>query len=89
MARTMRAVVLDAPGSAEALQIRQLPLPEPRDSWVLIKIEAIISTRTVPVPDHRTVRVGTLLSIIRQPGCLAHFLRASNSDGRVGHGQVT
>ena len=26
------------------------------------------STRTVPVPDHRTLRVGTLLSINRQSG---------------------
>jgi len=26
------------------------------------------STRTVPVPDHKTLRVGTLLSIIRQSG---------------------
>jgi hypothetical protein len=26
------------------------------------------STRTVPVPDHRELKVGTLLSIVRQSG---------------------
>jgi predicted RNA binding protein YcfA (HicA-like mRNA interferase family) len=26
------------------------------------------ATRTVPVPDHRELRVGTLLAIIRQSG---------------------
>ena len=29
MTGTMRAVVLDAPGAPEALQVRELPIPEP------------------------------------------------------------
>jgi NADPH:quinone reductase-like Zn-dependent oxidoreductase len=36
----MRAVVLDAPGPPEALAIRELPVPQPRPGWVLIKIMA-------------------------------------------------
>src|SRR5881409_2827792 len=40
MTATMRAVVLDAPGPPEALQIRELPLPEPRLGWVLIRVKA-------------------------------------------------
>ncbi len=40
MADTMRAVVLDAPGSPDALQIRDLPVPEPPNGWVLIEVKA-------------------------------------------------
>jgi NADPH:quinone reductase-like Zn-dependent oxidoreductase len=34
MTGTMRAVVLDAPGPPDALQIRELPIPEARPGWV-------------------------------------------------------
>lgn len=37
---TMRAVVLDAPGPPEALQIRERPVPRPQPGWVLIKVRA-------------------------------------------------
>lgn len=37
---TMRAVVLDAPGPASALQIREVPRPEARSGWVLLRVEA-------------------------------------------------
>jgi len=40
MAELMRAVVLDAPGPPEALQIRELPIPTPADGWVLIEVKA-------------------------------------------------
>ncbi len=40
MTGTMRAVVLDAPGPPEALQIRDLPIPEERPGWVRIRVEA-------------------------------------------------
>lgn len=40
MTSTMRAVVLEAPGPPEALQIRELPIPEPRPGWVLIRVKA-------------------------------------------------
>ena len=36
----MRAVVLDAPGPPEALQIRELPVPVPAPGWVLIEVKA-------------------------------------------------
>jgi NADPH:quinone reductase-like Zn-dependent oxidoreductase len=36
----MRAVVLDGPGPPEALRIRDLPVPEPRPGWVLIRVKA-------------------------------------------------
>jgi len=36
----MRAVVLEAPGPAEALRIRELPIPEPMPGWVLIRVRA-------------------------------------------------
>jgi NADPH:quinone reductase-like Zn-dependent oxidoreductase len=36
----MRAVVLDAPGPPEALQIRELPVPTPSVGQALIKVEA-------------------------------------------------
>jgi NADPH:quinone reductase-like Zn-dependent oxidoreductase len=40
MTESMRAAVLDAPGPPEALQIRELPIPEPRQGWVLIEVKA-------------------------------------------------
>jgi NADPH2:quinone reductase len=40
MASSMRAVVLSAPGPVENLEIRQLPLPEPKPGWVRIKVQA-------------------------------------------------
>jgi len=40
MARTMRAVVLDAPGPPDALRIRELPVPVPAPGWVLIQVKA-------------------------------------------------
>ncbi|MEC3981141.1 zinc-binding alcohol dehydrogenase family protein [Amycolatopsis sp. H20-H5] len=36
----MRAVVLDAPGPADTLTIRELPVPEPAPGEVLIRVEA-------------------------------------------------
>ena len=36
----MRAVVLEAPGPPEALEIRELPLPEPRPGWILVEVRA-------------------------------------------------
>jgi NADPH:quinone reductase-like Zn-dependent oxidoreductase len=36
----MRAVVLDASGPPEALQIRELPVPQPPPGWVLIRVKA-------------------------------------------------
>lgn len=40
MVDTMRAVVLDAPGAPEALDVRRIPVPQPPTGWVLIKVKA-------------------------------------------------
>lgn len=40
MNEMMRAVVVDAPGAPEALQLRQVPVPEMRATDVLIRVEA-------------------------------------------------
>jgi NADPH:quinone reductase len=40
MSATMRAAVLDAPGPPEALQVREVPIPQPRPGWVLIEVKA-------------------------------------------------
>jgi NADPH:quinone reductase-like Zn-dependent oxidoreductase len=40
MATTMRAVVLTQPGPVENLQIRELPIPDPRPGWVRIAVKA-------------------------------------------------
>jgi NADPH:quinone reductase-like Zn-dependent oxidoreductase len=40
MTDTMRAIVLDTPGPPSALVIRERPVPNPRNGWVLIKVKA-------------------------------------------------
>ena len=40
MSDTMRAVVLDAPGPPESLEVREIPIPTPTDGWVLIEVKA-------------------------------------------------
>lgn len=40
MTTTMRAVVLDRPGPVTELHVREVPLPEPADGWVRLKVEA-------------------------------------------------
>jgi len=43
-------------------QVRQ------RGSHIVMQRRADGSTITIPVPDHREIRIGTLLAIIRQSG---------------------
>lgn len=38
--KTMRAAVLDGPGPPEALEIREIPIPEARAGWALIRVRA-------------------------------------------------
>jgi NADPH:quinone reductase-like Zn-dependent oxidoreductase len=40
MQRTMRAIVLDGPGPASALHIREIPRPVPSRGWALIAVKA-------------------------------------------------
>ncbi|MDQ3100114.1 MAG: type II toxin-antitoxin system HicA family toxin [Bacteroidota bacterium] len=44
------------------LQVRQ------RGSHIIMQKKLAATTITVPVPDHKELRTGTLLSIIRQSG---------------------
>ena len=47
-----------------------------RGSHIVMQRSTPDGTVSVPVPNHRTVRAGTLLAIIRQSGLAkAHFLR--------------
>ena len=36
----MRAYVIEAPGGAEALELREVPRPQERPGWVLIRVKA-------------------------------------------------
>lgn len=36
----MKAIVVERAGGPGVLQVRQLPIPEPRDGWVLIRVKA-------------------------------------------------
>jgi NADPH2:quinone reductase len=38
--QTMRAVVLQGPGDTSALQVHQVPVPQPESGWVLIRVRA-------------------------------------------------
>jgi NADPH:quinone reductase-like Zn-dependent oxidoreductase len=40
MSDFMRAVVIDAPGGPEVLELREIPRPEPTAGWVLIRVES-------------------------------------------------
>ena len=40
MTDTMSAAVLSAPGPPDALEVRELPIPEPTPGWVLIRVKA-------------------------------------------------
>ena len=40
MTTMMRAIILDAPGPAEALRIGELPIPTPAPGWVLVRVKA-------------------------------------------------
>jgi NADPH2:quinone reductase len=37
---TMRAAVLDGPGAPERLEVRRIPIPEPKVGWARIRVEA-------------------------------------------------
>lgn len=39
-----------------------------RGSHIVMQLKLPDTTKTVPVPDHKELRTGTLLSIIRQSG---------------------
>jgi len=54
--------VCDLLGSAGFVEVRR------RGSHIIMQRKTEGTTVTVPVPDHREIRIGTLASIIRQSG---------------------
>src|SRR3954465_12018739 len=84
MTATMRAVVLDAPGPPDALQIRELPVPEPRPGWVLIQVKAFGVNRSEL---HTRLGLAHGVTFPRVLGIEATGIVASAPGGEFGEGQ--
>ena len=80
----MRAVVLDAPGPPEALRIRELPDPEPRDGWVLIEVHAFGINRSEL---HTRLGLAEGVTFPRVPGIEAAGVVAAAPGGEFAPGQ--
>ena len=84
MTDTMRAIVLDAPGPAEALAIRELPVPTPRPGWVLIRVRAFGLNRSEL---HTRLGLADGVTFPRVPGIEATGVVAECPDGEFPAGQ--
>src|SRR5215204_3134414 len=83
MAATMRAVVLDGPGPPEALQVRQLPIPEPVSGWVLVRVEAFGLNRSEL---HTRLGLAEGVTFPRVPGIEATGVVVEAPDGEFAAG---
>jgi NADPH2:quinone reductase len=81
---TMRAVVLDAPGPPEALQVRERPVPAPRPGWVLIRVTAFGLNRSEL---HTRLGLGEGVTFPRVPGIEATGVVAACPGGEFEPGQ--
>src|SRR5436853_401468 len=61
----MKAIQLDGPGPPDALHVRDLPLPEPPDGWVRIRIESFGINRSEL---HLRLGLATNATFPRVPG---------------------
>lgn len=77
---TMRAVVLDGPGPPEALNIREIPVPEPAAGSVLIKVMAFGLNRSEL---HTRLGVAQGVTFPRMPGIEAAAMEASSVSGKL------
>lgn len=84
MIKTMRAVVIDQPGPPEVLQIRELPVPQPRPGQVLIQVKAFGLNRSEL---HFRQGVAATGSFPRVPGIEAAGVVAAAPGGEFAPGQ--
>ncbi len=80
----MRAVVLDGPGSAEALVVRDRPIPVPRSGQVLIRVRAFGLNRSEL---HTRLGLAEGVTFPRVPGIEAAGEVAHSPGGEFGAGQ--
>jgi NADPH:quinone reductase len=80
----MKAVVLDAPGPPEALQVRELPIPNPRPGWVLIDIRAFGLNRSEL---HTRLGLAQGVTFPRVPGIEATGVIVAAPGGEFAPGQ--
>lgn len=81
---TMRAVVLDGPGPAEALEVRELPRPVPGPGQVLIRVEAFGLNRSEL---HTRLGLAEGVTFPRVPGIEATGTVAASPGGEFPVGQ--
>jgi NADPH2:quinone reductase len=81
---TMRAVVLSAPGPAENLIIRDLPVPTPEPGWVLIQVRAFGLNRSEL---HTRLGLAEGVTFPRVPGIEAAGVVAAAPGGEFEPGQ--
>lgn len=84
MTGTMRAVVLAGPGPADALVIRDVPVPEPAPGWVLIRVMAFGLNRSEL---HTRLGLAEGVTFPRVPGIEAVGVVAECPGGEFAAGQ--
>ncbi len=81
---TMRAIVLRGPGPADALTVRELPIPSPRPGWVLIRVRAFGLNRSEL---HTRLGLADGVTFPRVPGIEATGVVAQCPGGEFAEGQ--
>lgn len=80
----MRAVVLSGPGPVDNLEIRMLPVPQPRPGWVLIEVQAFGLNRSEL---HTRLGLAEGVTFPRVPGIEATGVVAAAPGGEFAAGQ--
>ncbi len=80
----MRAIVVEKPGSPEVLQYREIPQPQPRSGWALIKVKAFGLNRSEMFT--RQGHSGDAVKFPRVVGieCVGEVVAAPDTDLGVG-----